>query len=165
MRKSHTSEIRAAHPDELSEPPPPPPPSPWPPCITCSKFQDIFVGREKRTKIGVIIVCSLHMWRQSGVIVRFTFWFTISGSKKSEATGKKATQYREKSDSIHALAVSESNPCRRQGSRKCGSTGAALLGNGRPNWRNDANWGKKRRKIRKEKRDEKRKEATGFCSF
>ena len=26
-----------------------------------------------------------------------------------------------------------------QGSRKCGSTGAALLGNGRPNWGNDAN--------------------------
>ena len=26
-----------------------------------------------------------------------------------------------------------------QGSRKCGSTGAAVLGNGRPNWGNDAN--------------------------
>ena len=42
-----------------------------------------------------------------------------------------------------------------QGSRKCGSTGAALLGNGRPNWGNDANWEKgknKKRKVRK-KRD------------
>ena len=41
-----------------------------------------------------------------------------------------------------------------QGSRKCGSTGAALLGNGRPNWGNDANWEKKKkRKIKKEKKD------------
>ena len=37
-----------------------------------------------------------------------------------------------------------------QGSRMCGSTGAALLGNGRPNWGNDANWEKKG-EIRKEK--------------
>ena len=42
--------------------------------------------------------------------------------------------------------------CGNQGSRKCGSTGAALLGNDRPNWGNDANWEKKKkRKIRKEK--------------
>ena len=37
-----------------------------------------------------------------------------------------------------------------QGSRKCGSTGAALLGNSRPNRGNDANWEKG--KIRKEKK-------------
>ena len=30
-----------------------------------------------------------------------------------------------------------------QGSRKCGSMEAALLGNSRPNWGNDANWEKK----------------------
>ena len=40
-----------------------------------------------------------------------------------------------------------------QGSRKCGSTGAALLGNGRPNRGNDANWEKQKKlKIRKDKR-------------
>ena len=33
-----------------------------------------------------------------------------------------------------------------QGSRKCGSTGAALLGNGRPNWGNDAKWEKKKKR-------------------
>ena len=53
-----------------------------------------------------------------------------------------------------------------QGVIKCGSTGAALRGDGRPNRGNDADWGKKKKKeeIRKrkrakgkEKREEKKK--------
>ena len=41
-----------------------------------------------------------------------------------------------------------------QGSRKCGSTGAALLGNGRrrPNWGNNANWEKKKKEGNKERK-------------
>ena len=40
----------------------------------------------------------------------------------------------------------------RQGSRKCGSTGAALLGNGRPNTGNDANWEKEKKQEKKERK-------------
>ena len=46
--------------------------------------------------------------------------------------------------------------CQMQGSRKCGSTGAALLGNGRQNWGNDANGEKRKREENKE-----RKQANG----
>ena len=42
-----------------------------------------------------------------------------------------------------------------QGSRKCESTGAALLGNGRPNWGNDANWKKKNKEENKERKKDK----------
>ena len=42
-----------------------------------------------------------------------------------------------------------------QGSRKCGSTGAALLGNGRPNWGNDANWKKKNKEENMERKKDK----------
>ena len=45
-----------------------------------------------------------------------------------------------------------------EGSRKCGSTGAALLGNGRPNWGNDANWEKKENKKKEgQKRNEEKR--------
>ena len=52
----------------------------------------------------------------------------------------------------------------RQGSRKCRSTGAALLGNGRPNWGNDPSREKERnmrnekKKRGKEEEEEKKKE-------
>ena len=52
---------------------------------------------------------------------------------------------------------------RKQGSRKCGSTGAALLGNGRPNWGNDANWGKKKRRKGKDKGQKGNKEKLITC--
>ena len=48
--------------------------------------------------------------------------------------------------------------CFDQGIIKCGSTGAALAGNGRPNWGNDADREKKKEKKRKrgkKKRQEK----------
>ena len=43
-----------------------------------------------------------------------------------------------------------------QGSRKCGSTGAALLGNDRPNWGNDANWEKEITEENKERKRDKK---------
>ena len=50
----------------------------------------------------------------------------------------------------------------RQGSRKCRSTGAALLGNGRPNWGNDPSREKERNmrneKKKRGKEEEKKKE-------
>ena len=44
-----------------------------------------------------------------------------------------------------------------QGSRKCGSTGAALLGNGTPNWGNDATWEKEKKKKKEENKERKKK--------
>ena len=45
-----------------------------------------------------------------------------------------------------------------QGSRKYGSTGAALLGNGRLNWGNDTNWEQGKKENKKRKRGQKRNE-------
>ena len=48
-----------------------------------------------------------------------------------------------------------------QGVMKCGSTGAAFLGNGRPNWGNDADWGKKEKEDTGKERGKRREKGIG----